>query len=51
MPILQVNRYLIYSLHSKLCDMYLWGVVVLELDSHPEYNKGPDLVLVHIPIP
>ncbi len=22
--------------------MYLWGVAVLELDSHPEHNKGPD---------
>ena len=20
----------------------LWGVSVLELDSHPEHNKGPD---------
>ncbi len=22
--------------------MYLWGVAVLELDSYPEHNKGPD---------
>ena len=24
------------------CYMNLWGVAVLELDSHPDYNKGPD---------
>ncbi len=22
--------------------MYLWGVAVLEHDSHPDHNKGPD---------
>ncbi len=22
--------------------MNLWGVTVLELDSHPDHNKGPD---------
>ena len=22
--------------------MYLWGVAILELDSHPDHNKGPD---------
>ncbi len=22
--------------------MNLWGVAVLELDSHPDHNKGPD---------
>ncbi len=22
--------------------MYLWGVAVLELDSHPDHNKGPE---------
>ncbi len=24
--------------------MIPWGVEELELDSHPEHNKGPDLV-------
>ncbi len=23
-------------------DMNLWGVAVLELDSHPDHNKVPD---------
>ncbi len=23
--------------------IFLWGVMVLELDSHPDHNKGPDL--------
>ncbi len=23
--------------------MYLWGVAVLDLDSHPNHNKGLDL--------
>ncbi len=23
-------------------DINLWGVKVLELDSHPDHNKGPD---------
>ncbi len=34
--------------------MYLWGVVVLELERNPDYNKGPDdatCALVHRPIP
>ena len=22
--------------------MFLWGVVVLEIDSHPDHNNGPD---------
>ena len=22
--------------------MNLWGVTVLDLDSHPDHNKGPD---------
>ena len=26
--------------------MNLWGVAVLELDSHPDNNKGPDHALV-----
>ncbi len=26
---------------SYVCAMYLWRVVVLELDSHPDQNKGP----------
>ena len=24
------------------CYMNLWGVAVLELDSHPDLNNGPD---------
>ena len=25
-----------------ICFMNLWGFAVLELDSHPDHNKGPD---------
>ncbi len=27
-----------------MLDMYLWGVALLELDSHLDHNKGPDQV-------
>ncbi len=25
-------------------DIYIWGVMVLGLDSHPGHNKGPDYI-------
>ena len=31
-----------YSKILDMCDMNLWGVVVLELDCHPDHNKGTD---------
>ena len=34
--------------------MFLWGVAVLELDSHPDHYKGPDTRTLHMckdPIP
>ena len=31
--------------------MYLWGVAVLELDSHPNHNKRPDHALAYIQRP
>ena len=32
--------------HCVICDICinLWGVAVLELDSHPDHNKGPGQV-------
>ncbi len=29
--------------------MNLWGVAVLELDSHPDHNKGPDYAPLDCP--
>ena len=33
--------------------MFLWGVAILELDTHPDHNKVPNVQLVHFirPIP
>ena len=36
-------RYLHFDMKERCIN--LWGVVVLELDSHPDYNKGPDQAL------
>ncbi len=41
--ILQTN---FWGLTTNVCVicicMNLWGIAVLELDSHPDHNKGPD---------
>ena len=38
-----IRLYVKFYLTVTFNNMLLWGVAVLELDSHPDNNKGPDL--------
>ena len=39
--LIHLFHYTLY-LHVMCYVMFLWGVAVLELDSHPDQNKGPE---------
>ncbi len=37
-----VKQRIINKLNNALMLCFLWGVAVLELESHPNHKKGPD---------
>ena len=37
-----LNRFIHKNIIFLICDLNLWLVVILELGSHPDHNKGPD---------
>ncbi len=42
--LIHLFHYTVYTLylHVMCYVLFLWGVAVLQLDSHPDQNKGPE---------